>query len=645
MIQTFRRFFTSKIGIVVSLAFLALIALAFASMDVSSNASFGGLSSGDTVAVVGDNEIKARDLTQAANSGLDQQRQQDPTASMASFVERGAFDDVLMGLIDRNALRSFGERYGLRSGKNLINSEILQIPAFRGADGEFDENAYQQILSQQGVTDAMLRDDLAQGLFARQLLQPAGLGASLPETLIRRIAAFSSERRVGGFAVIPSAAFAPEGKPDAATLRAFYEDNRADFIRPERRTLRYATFNADALGDAINPTDAEIAARYRENASEYAASENRSVTQLIVPTEAAAKSIAQRVRGGTSLAAAAREAGLGTTSIGPADRKTFASQTSAAVTQAIFDTGEGRVAPPARSGLGWHVALVTDVESVAGRTLAQARSEIAGELREEKRRRLLNETAGDLEQRLSDGEALSDVAKDLGIKVQITRPLIATGQIYGSAGEFGPDVIAPALQSAFEMDESEPQLAEVERGETFLLYEVTRIEQSAAAPIKDIEEELTLAWRISEGSKKARAAADRIMKRVAGGQSLAAAVNAEKATLPAPRPVNMTRQQLAAAQPQGVEPQMALLFSMAEGTTKKLAAPRNIGWFVVNLDEIETGTVADDSPLLEQARQQIGTLAAQEYSEQLINAIRSAEGVERNEEAIAEVRASLLGNN
>ena len=67
--------------------------------------------------------------------------------------------------------------------------------------------------------------------------------------------------------MIPSAAFAPKGDPTAAQLTAYYNANKADFIRPERRVLRYAVFGDEALGN-VEPTDAEIAARYdRDRAS------------------------------------------------------------------------------------------------------------------------------------------------------------------------------------------------------------------------------------------------------------------------------------------------------------------------------------------------------------------------------------------
>ena len=52
MISFFRRFFASKIGLPLVLAFLALIALAFAAGDLSTT-QFTGVSGTDRLAVVG----------------------------------------------------------------------------------------------------------------------------------------------------------------------------------------------------------------------------------------------------------------------------------------------------------------------------------------------------------------------------------------------------------------------------------------------------------------------------------------------------------------------------------------------------------------------------------------------------------------
>lgn len=639
MIQLFRRFFASKIGIGFTLAFLVLIALAFASSDVASTGTFGGIAGDNNVAVVGDERIGTGEFTRTLDLTLDQVRQQEPTITMAEFIRRGGMEEVLDQTIDRRAISLYGEEYGLRAGNNLVNSEIRAIPAFRGPDGNFSESAFRQALAQRRLSEEAVRGDLADGLLAKQVLVPAAFGARLPAKVVRRYAALARERRRGAIAVLPSMAFAPKGDPTVSQLTSFYQSKRQDFVLPERRVLRYATFGEEALGD-IGPTEAEIAARYRRDSAQYAARELRTARQLVVPTRQAAESIRERVAGGASLQAAAQQAGLQTTIVGPLDRQAFASETSNAVASAVFAASRGAVAASARGPLGWYVMEVQAVETRPARTLAQVRDEIATALRTERLRTALSELAGSVEERFDDGESLAEVARELKIDLQTTPPLLADGRVFGEDGESAPEVLAPALASAFEMQEGEPQIAEVSPG-TFLVFETSRIAPAAAPPLREIRDEVTFAWRMAEGSKRARAAADRILGRVDKGQTLAAAMAAEKVDLPRPEQVNMTRQEVAAAE--RIPPPLALLFSMARDTAKKLEAQGESGWYVVSVDAIEPGRINADDPLLADAGTALGQLASREYSDQLRVAMREELGVERNPDALEVVRKQLTG--
>ena len=642
MITFFRRFFQSKAGIAITLGFLALIAFAFASSDVANTGTFGGVSGGDRVAVVGDTKINTAELANSAQSAVSNIRRQNPTISMPAFLEQGGLDEVLEQLIGRASLTEFAEMIGLRAGTNLVNSEIMNIPAFRGSDGNFSDEAYRQAISQQSLTDAMVREDLKAGLFVRQLLVPAAFGGRAPDKIVSRYASLFKERREGSIAVIPADAFAPKSGPSEAQLTKFYETTRGDYIRPERRVIRYFTFGDAALGTIAAPTAKEIAARYEQNRAQYAPSENRTITQLIVPTQQAANSIRDRVQKGGSLEAAAREAGLDTVSLGPITRAELTSQTSDAVAKAIFEAGNKALAVPARSGLGFHVARVDAIDRKAGKTLEQARPEIETALKAEKRRQAINDLAESIEEQVETGGSLAEIAADVKATTVTTKPIVGTGQVYGEQAQVDA-ILAPALQTAFQMEEGEPQLAEVEPGKTFLVYEVTNITPSASAPLKEIREQVIGAWKLAEGSKLAKAAADRIIKRMKEGATLAAAMAAEKVALPSPDAINLTREQL--GQAQQVPPALALMFSMAQGTTKRLEAPRNAGWFVVRLSAIEAGTLAKDDPQFAAARAELSQSMSREYSDQLRKAIQTVVGVEKNQSAFDAVKRQLTGAN
>jgi peptidyl-prolyl cis-trans isomerase D len=644
MFQFFRNFFKTKLGLAIALAFLGLIALAFASADVSSTGTFGGIAGGDRVAVVGDEKISTSDLLRGANNSLDRVRQEQPTATMREFLRDGGLNSALEALINRAAIKAYADEHGIRAGDNLVNSEIRMIPAFRGPDGNFSEDTYRQALAQQRITDAQVREDLGIGLLSQQMLFPAGFGATVPDKLAYRYAQLFKERREGSVALLPAATYAPSGEPDAEVLRAFYDNNRDDFVRPERRTIRYATFDSAALGDRIEPTAAEIAARYERDAEQYAASETRDFTQLIVPTEAAANSIRQRVESGAPFEQVAREAGLRAAPVVDVAREGLAAQASPAVAVAYFSAARGEMTRPARSPLGWHLARIDSIDSRPAQSLAQVRGEIADSLREEKRVRGLADLATEIEDQLADGATLAEVADEIDLELTTVGPALANGRLFEDPQQTVPEVLQPALATAFQMDEEEPEIAPVNGGQTYLVYEVGDITPAAVAPYAEIEELVEARWRASEGMKAAQAAADRVIARLRNGDSIADSLAAEDRRVPPAQSIDMTREDLARQRERRIPPPIALLFSMAEGTVKKLDAGGNAGFFVVKVDEIAMDDIAQDDPLIAQAQRQMGPLLGDEYAEQLGLAMRQELGVSRNQTAIDAVRRQLTGN-
>ncbi len=643
MISLFRNFFQSKIGLPIFIGFLVLVALAFAASDISGSATFGGLTGDDKVASVGGEAITSNEMNGAMNNALDRARQQNPTITMPQYVANDGLSRELELLMDRFAIGQFAKKYGLRAGDNLVNSEILQIGAFRNVTGDFDQDTYQAALRRQGITDAILRKDIGDGLLAQQLLRPAFAAPQLPRAAARQYASLVLERRQGEIALIPSSEYAPEGDPTEEQLVAYYNESRSDYILPERRTIRFARFGADSVQAGEAPSDEQVAARFEQDAALYAAQERRAISSFVVPTEEAANALADRIRGGVSLETAAQEAGFNISSGDLRDRENMSSSTSFALAEAVFAAEQGDVVDPQRSQLGWYVARVDDIERTAARTLDDVRDVIATQIQEEGRAAQLIELSSRIEELVDTGTSLTDAANEFGLEVTSIPDVMADGQIYGALGQGISQALAPILDTSFQMEESEPQLAELVPGAQFVIFDVSDITESAAPPLDEVRDEVTSAWRRAEGNAIAREAADRILEAVRGGQSLAEAMRAENSALVQVESIDLERRELL-ANPQGRIPTaLVLMFSMAQGSTKILEEDNDLGWFVVNLDTITTEPVADDDPVLLDTQTQIARALSGEYNAQFSRAVREEIGVERNEEAIENLRKVLAG--
>lgn len=648
MIQSFRKLFQSPLGLALTLGFVVLIALAFASADITGG-SFGGVGGSERVATVGDKRISTSDLRSTVSASFDNARAENPSLTMEEYLNAGAIDGLLEQMVERAAIAEYGVNNGMRVGESLIGSELAQMQAFQGPDGKFSQELYNTTLQRQGLSDAMVRDDIQQGLVSRMVLLPATTGDVLPKKIARRYAALLGESRKGGVALIPSPAFIDEAKavPDA-TLKTYLSENRARYTQPERRTIRYASFTADALGDEAAATDAEIAARFKENAAQYAAREERTIEQLILPTEAGAEAILKQLSNPAQLSAVAGQTGLETNTTTVNSQSALASASSAAVAKAVYAAQPGTIAGPVRGPLGYYLVRIVKVDAIPARTLAQVRDELAETITAEKTRTALADRASALEERLQAGETMAEVAKRLGTEVQTTRPVTSDGTIFGTQGEKLADEEARLVSAVFAMDgASKPQIAAGADGESYVIFAPGTITRAAPPPFAELKEQLTRDYRLTQAQKEARTAADKVMKAVQGGKSLSAALADLGIRTPPVDTIDMTRRQLMEGRQQGggVPPPLALMFTMAPKTAKKLEAPQNLGWFVVALNAIDVPEIADDDPMIAATQSQLSQIRQQELISQLRIAVRDSVDVTRNENAIEVVRSQLAPGN
>ncbi len=640
MLQLFRNFFKSKLGIVVTLAFLALIAFAFASSDVANTGTFGGVTGGDRVALVGERRIDAADLSVRTSDAVNRMRQDDPTMSIEGFITNGGMQEVLDAVIGRAAIAELAHMAGLRAGQRLVDSEIVKNPNLRAADGSFNAEGFRSALRQQGISEEMFRGDLALGLYAQQMVTPATLAPQIPTSLARRYTALRLETRSGNIAAFEASAYLPEGNPTQAQVQSYYDANSSDYVRPERRVIRFASFGEEAFGDLPTPTSAQVAERYERDRALYQERELRSFTQLITTTQAAAQAIVNEVNGGMSLEASARSKGLSTSTIPAITADDLLGSTSRSVTDAAFAASQGALSVPAQGGLGWYVLRVDSIDRVAGRSLQDMTPEITETLRAEQRRIALNDATARIEDEFTGGRSLSEVAQELGLEITTTSPITAAGQVYNTP-EAAPAILRPVLEVAFEMNEADPQLAEVIPGQAFLIFDVSQITRSSVAPLAEIRENVTDAWRTAEGMKAAGAAARRVIERVNGGSSLTAAAAAEEMTMQAPNALTLSRAEI--ERTPNIPRPIALFFSMAKGTIKPLETPEAGAWFVVQLNDIVTPEVLDNDPALLTTSAQLLPLLPDEYAVQFVAAVQDELEIEINQVAIDAVEAQLTG--
>nr|WP_269845216.1 peptidyl-prolyl cis-trans isomerase [Sphingomonas deserti] len=645
MLSFFRRGPVAKLMLLVlGIGIFAIVITGFG----TGGGGLGGIDtagSGGAIASVDGEKLTAADVTQVTQQELARFRQQQPDLDLTAFLRQGSLEIIVDQMIDMAAITAFGEDMGLVATRAMVEREIQRDPRFRNLAGQFDNATFQRFLQSEKVSEQKYRDDVANRLIQRQLVAPAAGSVFVPQGFAAQYASLLLEKRSGLVGAVPAAAMGPGREPTDAEVATFYQQNIGRYTIPERRTIRYALFGRETVAAATKPTDAEIQAAYKRDQATYGARETRSLSQVVLPDEASARSLAQKIAAGTAFDAAALQAGFGAgdIAVGEQSRDAYARISAPNVANAVFGAAEGATVGPLRSPLGWHVVRVDQVKAVAGRPFEAVRAEIAAKLEQEKSVAALGDLAGRIETAISEGANFQEIAQREKLSVQETPPVTGSGAAPGAAQWQPTPELQPLLRTAFEVEaNAEPVVEAITPNERFAMMIVTNVVPAAAPPVAQIRDRVKADLIARRANDRARAIATALLSKINAGTSPAQAFAEAQVKLPGVQPVTAARIDIA-RQGQQVPPPLAMLFSLPRGKAKLIPAPNGAGWFVVYLDKIVPGDASKEAALIASVKNQFSEVVGNEYVDQLSAAVRARTKVKRNEEAVQALKKQLTG--
>lgn len=643
MLKAFRSLSRSKLGVGLFALFLVAVAASFALTDIRNIGVSGSATSGN-VARVGRENVTVADLRLRVQRAYDTARQQRPEMTLEQFIAQGGVEAVLNRMIEGMAIEQFAKAEGFGVSRKMEDAQIASAPAFRGLDGRFDQSQFENFLARQGISEKQVRADLSRDLYLNQLLVPATGATRAPQGLSTPYASMLLEARQGRALLVPTAAFRPAA-PSDADLQAYYRANIGRYTIPQRRVIRYAMIDRAAIAGAVQPSEAEIARAYAAGQGDYAAKETRTISQVILPAEAAAKELAAKVAAGTPIAEAARAAGLESVTLEKQSRADYARASADAVAAAVFATPAGKVAAPTRSGLGWHVARVDAVQTTPARTLDQVRGELVARLSKEKGEQGFADLVAKIEEAVSDGATLDEVAKANKLALVTTPAILASGRTAEAPDAAPAAELVPLLKVAFDGEpEEDPIVEQLVPNERAAIFKVERVVPPTPRPFAEARAKVAADFATERGLSQSRKVADAIAAKLNAGQNFAAAAAGSGAPLPAPATVAGLRRDL--LQPQGnnrLPGQVAALFDLTRGRARVIPAPDLAGWYVVQLEQVQRGDVRAQPGLVEGIAGQLGPVLGQEYAQQMIAAMRKSVGVDVNNAAVTKLKRDLVG--
>jgi peptidyl-prolyl cis-trans isomerase D len=203
---------------------------------------------------------------------------------------------------------------------------------------------------------------------------------------------------------------------------------------------------------------------------------------------------------------------------------------------AIFDLPSGGVSKPVKSGFGWHVFKVTEIQPGSVEPFDQVQDRLRDELKREKAADQVPQLANRLEDTLAAGGALDEVAQKVDLPLRKVAAVDQRGR--GPDGKPVPD-LPPGNQllgTAFGLGNNATSQLIDAGNDSYLAVHVDEVTASVLPPLAEIKDQVSSAWTAAQRDSAAKQRADALAEKIRAGTEFAKAGaeagTAVKATAP-----------------------------------------------------------------------------------------------------------------
>ena len=597
--------------------------------------NFSGTSTA-AIGAVGDTEITADDYLRGIRSemqGFAAQTGQNLTPEQARTF--GIPQTVQARLFTAAALEEEARRIGLSVGDETVLRDLTAAPGFQTTGGEFDPVRYQEVLRQEGLRPAEFEEDVRMDA-ARLILQRAVIGGvTVPPTLREGTAAWILEKRDFSWDELTAEDLAaPVAAPDDETLTAWHKANADRFTSPEVRRITYAWLTPEMLADTVQLDEAALRDLYQGRIGEFQQPERRMVERLVYESEEAAAAAKARLDAGqVTFEQLAAERGLTLSDI---DLGEVSEADLGAAGSAVFALAQPGVVGPVQTDLGPALMSMNAILEPVNIPFEQAVVDLRAEAAADRARRVIEEQAADLEDRIAGGATLEDLAEatdmELG-SIDFSAETPSEGiAAYQSFRERARAVTPTDFSQIFQLDD----------GGVFALR-LDEVVAPALIPFEEVRDEVLADWTAAETRRELKARAEERKLLV---ESAASGDLPPPAEGTAPAPAAAFRTATDVERDTGIEdvPQAVVAqgFRLAEpGEVSVVEAEGRV--FLIRLDGIKPADLSAEeaAPVVNGVDQRLTESLQSDLFQAYARALQAQHGITLNDGALAAADARI----
>ncbi|GMG88685.1 SurA N-terminal domain-containing protein [Biformimicrobium ophioploci] len=517
MLQSMRDNLKGTAAIILAALFGFIVAIT--GIDFFTGASGGG---SEEVASVNGEKISEVDVSRGVrNQQAQMMAQFGENLPAEALSEDTLRRPVIQQLIAQAVMRQAASESGMVMSKEELNKVIASLPAFQ-VDGQFSQAAFRNAAARQGMSPAAFQQYIEQSLVVQQYLEGIAGSGFVTAQEAKKFVELSMEERDFDYVVMEVAGLLGEISVTDAEIQQYYDENPAEFARPEMVAVKYIELKPETFAGAIDVSEEDIQAQYQQELKAFQASTQRRAAHIFLEGDADAEKVAEvqaKLAAGESFEAlvtaysddfASKEMGG---DLGFTGGDVFPPEFE----EALAALSVNEVSGPVETADGTHFVKLTELTESKVPTLEERRAEIAEALKASRAEREFVTALERMTELAYNAEDLAEVAEELGVTVGTTGLFSSSG---GEGITAEPKVVAAAFTPEVKEDRNTSDVIDLAEDHALVL-QVTEHQPAGVFALAKVAEQISDKLKREKASAQLAEKAEALQAALAAGGDFA----------------------------------------------------------------------------------------------------------------------------
>lgn len=475
----------------------------------------------DAVARVGDAKIQKQEFIREFVNTLNVQSQRTGERLTPQDASRMGLDKLYLDqMITRTAYDVVVDDLGLTVPDSVLREVITSNKAFQGLTGEFDRQAYREILYNMRLSETMYERSVRSDMARFQLIKGIAGGVKLPRGMVEALYKYNAEQRSARYLILKPELAGDIPEPDEETLSEFHQTHAARYTAPETRSFTYVLLRPKDVMDQVEIPEEDVAREYESRKRDYVKPETRKVRQITYATRDEALAALQKINRGAAFETVATEKGLKPDDIDLGDlrKEQFLDP---AVAEAAFALETPGLTGVIEGQFGFVIAEVVSITPSSTQSLDEVRQSLRERIALDTATGKIEDVRTDFEDALAaQSGTLEEIAERLGLEAVTVEAVDQTGRTPGGRTPEELPKESDVLRAAFVNEEGEDLGFERLSTDGYFVVRINEVKPSALRPLTGVRERVDADWKAEQVRQRLEKLAGELTNRVSGGESL-----------------------------------------------------------------------------------------------------------------------------